>query len=63
MERISGVSMTNFSRGGMTAFHMYQEADKQNVPNADICWLVCKDYSAYSEDAASHQVFPGNNAR
>ena len=102
----------------MTAFHMYQEADKQDGPNADIahlfdpfnlkqgyiialgvndlkgknnlndlyegnvgsaktdicledynknakyvCWLVRKDYPAYSEDAASHQIFSGNNAR
>ena len=30
IERITGISVTNFSRGGMTAFHMYHEADKQD---------------------------------
>ena len=39
IERITGISVTNFSRGGMTAFHMYQEADKQDGPNADIAHL------------------------
>ena len=36
---VTGISVTNFSRGGMTAFHMYQEADKQDGPNADIALL------------------------
>ena len=42
MERISGVSMTNFSRGGMTAFHMYlpfalgkEAAEKQQKENEE----------------------------
>lgn len=36
IERMTGVQITNFSRGGMTAFHMYHEADAGDGPNDDI---------------------------
>ncbi len=40
IERITGISVTNFSRGGMTAFHMYQEADKQGRTKCRYCTLI-----------------------
>ena len=36
IERITGISVTNYSHGGLTAYHMYQEADTQSSTNADI---------------------------
>ena len=39
IERATGISVTNFSRGGMTAYHMYQDADGHTGPNADIAHL------------------------
>ncbi len=36
IERITGIQMTNFSHGGLTAYHMYQEADTQTSTNGDI---------------------------
>ncbi len=36
IERITGIQMTNYSHGGLTAYHMYQEADTQSSFAADI---------------------------
>lgn len=43
IERICGVEITNFSRGGMTAFSMYSEADKQNSVTDNINQLFVKN--------------------
>lgn len=43
IERMTGISVTNFSRGGMTAFHMYQEADSRSSVNEDINHLFDPD--------------------
>lgn len=36
IERITGIEVTNYSHGGLTAYHMYREADTQTGTNADI---------------------------
>lgn len=36
IERITGIEMTNFSRGGLTAFQLYTEADAGTSPVEDI---------------------------
>ena len=36
IERITGIEMTNFSRGGLTAFQLYTEADAETSPVEDI---------------------------
>lgn len=36
IERITGIEMTNFSRGGLTAFQLYMDADTGTSPVEDI---------------------------
>ena len=36
IERITGIEMTNFSRGGLTAYQLYKEADEKTSPIEDI---------------------------
>lgn len=43
IERITGIEMTNFSRGGLTAYQLYKEADEKTSPVADINRLFDKD--------------------
>lgn len=43
IERITGISMTNFSRGGLTAYQIYKEADEKTSPIEDINRLFDKD--------------------
>lgn len=45
IERMTGVPVTNFSRGGMTAIRMYQDADTKSGENADIDRLFDPDYT------------------
>lgn len=43
IERITGIEMTNFSRGGLTAYQIYKEADEKNSPVDDINKLFDSD--------------------
>ena len=43
IERMTGTRITNFSRGGMTAYSMYTEADEKNSVTPDINRLFDKD--------------------
>lgn len=36
IERITGINMTNYSHGGLTAYRLYQEADNQTSTNENI---------------------------
>lgn len=36
IERMTGISVTNFSKGGLTAYHLYQSADERNSEIDDI---------------------------
>ena len=43
IERLTGISVTNYSYGGLTAWQMYKDATEQNGPNADINRLFCPE--------------------
>ncbi|HIT85399.1 MAG TPA: SGNH/GDSL hydrolase family protein [Candidatus Ornithomonoglobus intestinigallinarum] len=43
IERLTGVDVTNFSRGGMTAYSIYTEADEKNSVTESINRLFDKD--------------------
>ncbi len=43
IERITGIEMTNFSRGGMTAHKLYCEADRQNSVTENINRLFAEE--------------------
>lgn len=43
IERITGIEMTNFSRGGLTAYQLYKEADEKTSPVADLNHLFDPD--------------------
>lgn len=43
IERVTGIEMTNFSRGGLTAYQLYKEADEKTSPINDINRLFDKD--------------------
>lgn len=45
IQRITGIEMTNFSRGGLTACQLYREADTQTSPVADINRLFDPAYA------------------
>ena len=42
IERITGIEVTNFSRGGLTAYQLYKDADTQTSPIDDINRLFNK---------------------
>lgn len=42
IERITGIEMTNFSRGGLTAFQLYKDADEKTSPVEEINHLFDK---------------------
>lgn len=43
IERMTGVQVTNFSRGGLTAYQLYLDADSQTSPIQDINMLFQKE--------------------
>lgn len=43
IERVTGIEMTNFSRGGLTAYQLYKEADEKTSPVSDINRLFDTD--------------------
>lgn len=43
IERITGIKITNFSYGGLTAYGAYHGADKRDSTNEDINKLFCSD--------------------
>ena len=45
IERITGIEMTNFSRGGLIAYQLYKEADERTSPVDDINRLFDSDNS------------------
>lgn len=45
IERVTGISMTNFSRGGLTAYQLYKEADEKTSPVEHLNRLFDQDYA------------------
>lgn len=43
IERMTGISVTNFSKGGMTAYHLYQSADEHSSEIDEINHLFDKE--------------------
>lgn len=39
IERVTGIEITNFSRGGLTAYQIYKEADEKSGPTENITQL------------------------